>query len=247
MEYDYYGALAGGGLFAFLLLPFLGLTYTPILLGTINLLVAGLLLWKFSKFLARPSSLKASFAGTLILVVLATVSAKPIILFGEQQKYRDPIVYEEQTRYQKIVITRWKDYYWLFLNGSEQFSTYDEERYHEPLIHPVMTLVHEKSEILVLGGGDGLAVREILKYPIVKSIVLVDLDPAITRLAQTNEIFLKSNQSSLLNPKVKIVNEDAYLYINKIDKLYDVIIVDLPDPKTVSLSLLYSVHPFSLG
>ena len=240
MEYDYYGALIGGGLFAFLLLPFLGLTYTPILLGTINLLVAGLILWKFSSFLTQPKIFGVGFVISLTLVIIASISAKPIVLYGEQSKYRDPIVYEEQTRYQKIVITKWKNNYWLFLNGSEQFSTYDEERYHEPLIHPAMTLAKERKQILVLGGGDGLAVREILKYSKVQSIDLVDLDPAITKLAQTHKIFLNVNKSSLLNPKVNVVNQDAYHYVNQIEKLFDVIVLDLPDPKTVSLSLLYS-------
>ena len=240
MEYDYYGALFGGGLFAFLLLPFLGLTYTPILLGTINLLVAGLILWKFSEQLTRLGALRTGFAGALVLVVLAAVLAKPIIIFGEQRKYRDPIVYQEQTSFQKIVLTRWKNHYWLFLNGSEQFSTYDEERYHEPLIHPALSLVEERRRVLVLGGGDGLAAREILKYKDVESIHLVDLDPAMTRLAKTHEVFLKANKSSLLDPKITVVNQDAYRYVNQLDKLYDVIVVDLPDPKTISLSLLYS-------
>ncbi|HCG72361.1 MAG TPA: spermidine synthase, partial [Nitrospina sp.] len=82
------------------------------------------------------------------------------------------------------------DNFWLFINGSTQFSTYDEERYHEPLVHPLMGLIEERNDILILGGGDGLAAREILKYPDVVSLTLVDLDPAMTRLAQQDEIFL---------------------------------------------------------
>ena len=99
------------------------------------------------------------------------------------------IVYEEQSLYQKIVITQWKDYYWLYLNGNEQFSSYDEEKYHEPLIHPAMQICEHPRNILVLGGGDGLAVREILKYPSVKKVEVVDLDPAITKHIKTYPIF----------------------------------------------------------
>ncbi|HJO58874.1 MAG TPA: spermidine synthase, partial [Nitrospinaceae bacterium] len=196
MEFDYYGALLGGALFAFVLLPFLGLTYTPVLLGGLNLLVVSLVLWYFPDRLARPRIFKAQFAGLLVASVLAFAVAKPIILHGEQHKYKDKIVYEEQTRYQKIVVTQWKDDYWLFINGSTQFSTYDEERYHEPLVHPLMGLIEERKDILLLGGGDGLAAREILKYPDVKNLTLVDLDPAMTQLARKNDIFLGINQGS---------------------------------------------------
>ncbi|MEC7640723.1 MAG: polyamine aminopropyltransferase [Nitrospinota bacterium] len=241
MEYDYYGALAGGGLFAFLFLPFLGLTYTPILLGMINLLVAGIIIWKFSEMLNRKASLRTAFAISLVLITLAGLAAKPIVLFGEQHKYKDKIIYQEQTRFQKIIITQWKDNYWLFLNGSTQFSTYDEERYHEPLIHPALSLLKERGDILVLGGGDGLAVREILKYPDVKQVTLVDLDPAMTHLARTFPALLKVNRGSMNDPRVRVINQDAYQFITNNDKLFDAVIVDLPDPKSVSLSLLYSV------
>ena len=241
MEYDYYGALVGGGLFAFFLLPFLGLTYTPILLGMINLLVAGVILWKFSALLARQFTLRAAFAASLAVICLAGLAAKPIVLFGEQHKYKDKIVYREQTRFQKIVVTQWKNNYWLFLNGSTQFSTYDEERYHEPLIHPALQLLQERRDILVLGGGDGLAAREILKYADVKHITLVDLDPAMTRLARTHPVFLNINGGSLNDPRVEVINRDAYQFVTTNNRLYDAVIIDLPDPKTVSLSLLYSV------
>jgi len=247
MEYDYYGALAGGALFAFVLLPFLGLTYTPILLGGINLLVAGLILWKFSHKLKWAKIINSTFPALLIVIAGAAFFAKPIILFGEQHKYKDKIIYEEQTRYQKIVVTQWKNDYWLFLNGSTQFSTYDEERYHEPLIHPAISLLKERKDILILGGGDGLAVRELLKYPDVERITVVDLDPAMTKLAKSNEIFLKINKGSLNSDLVQIINQDAYQFIQNSKKFYDAIIVDLPDPKSVSLSLLYSVGFYKMA
>jgi len=247
MEYDYYGALAGGALFAFVLLPFLGLTYTPILLGGINLLVAGLILWKFSYKLKWAKYIIPVFPVLLVVIVGAAFFAKPIILFGEQHKYKDQIIYEEQTRYQKIVVTQWKNDYWLFLNGSTQFSTYDEERYHEPLVHPAISILKERKDILILGGGDGLAVRELLKYPDVERITVVDLDPAITRLAQSHDIFLEINEGSLNSDRVHIINQDAYQYIQHSKELYDAIIVDLPDPKSISLSLLYSLGFYKMA
>ena len=241
MEYDYYGGLLGGALFAFVLLPFLGLTYTPVLIGSLNLLVASLILWYFPDRLMRPRILNIQFAALFLVSVLAFAVAKPIVLYGEQHKYKDKIVYQEQTRYQKIVVTQWKEDYWLFINGSTQFSTYDEERYHEPLVHPLMGLIKERKDILLLGGGDGLAAREILKYPDVENLTLVDLDPAMTRLARQDTIFLSINQGSLNDPRVRVVNQDAYQFIKNSGDLYDAVIIDLPDPKSVSLSLLYSL------
>jgi len=241
MEYDYYGALLGGALFAFVLLPFLGLTYTPVLIGSLNLLVASLILWTFPDHLTRPRILNIQFAVLLMASILAFAVAKPIILYGEQHKYKDKIVYQEQTRYQKIVVTQWKDDYWLFINGSTQFSTYDEERYHEPLVHPLLGLIKERKDILLLGGGDGLAAREILKYPDVENLTLVDLDPAMTQLARQNYIFLGINHGSLNDPRIRVVNQDAYQFIKNSVDLYDAVIIDLPDPKSVSLSLLYSL------
>jgi len=241
MEYDYYGGLLGGALFAFVLLPFLGLTYTPVLIGSLNLLVASLILWTFPDHLTRPSILNIQFAVLLMASILAFAVAKPIILYGEQHKYKDKIVYQEQTRYQKIVVTQWKDDYWLFINGSTQFSTYDEERYHEPLVHPLLGLIKERKDILLLGGGDGLAAREILKYPDVENLTLVDLDPAMTQLARQDKIFLGINHGSLNDPRVRVINQDAYQFIKNSVDLYDAVIIDLPDPKSVSLSLLYSL------
>ena len=241
MEYDYYGGLLGGALFAFVLLPFLGLTYTPVLIGSLNLLVASLILWYFPDRLMRPRILNIQFAALFLVSVLAFAVAKPIVLYGEQHKYKDKIVYQEQTRYQKIVVTQWKEDYWLFINGSTQFSTYDEERYHEPLVHPLMGLIKERKDILLLGGGDGLAAREILKYPDVENLTLVDLDPDMTRLARQDTIFLSINQGSLNDPRVRVVNQDAYQFIKNSGDLYDAVIIDLPDPKSVSLSLLYSL------
>ena len=241
MEYDYYGGLLGGALFAFILLPFCGLTYTPVIIGSLNLVVASLILWKFPNRLERPRILNIQFVVLILVSGMAFAVAKPIVLYGEQHKYKDKIVYQEQTRYQKIVVTQWKDNFWLFINGSTQFSTYDEERYHEPLVHPLMGLIEERNDILILGGGDGLAAREILKYPDVESLTLVDLDPAMTRLAQQDEIFLNINQGSLNDSRVRVVNEDAYQFIKESGNLYDAIFIDLPDPKSVALSQLYSL------
>ncbi len=242
MERDYFGALAGGLIFAFLALPYLGLTYTPIVLGAVNFAVAAALWYRFRGDLVKKRLVGAGFAITPVILILLAVFAEPIRLYGEQRNYRDQIVYQERSRYQKIVLTRWKNDHWLYLNGSEQFSSYDEERYHEPLVHPAMSLSASRREILILGGGDGLAAREVLKYPDVERITLVDLDPAVTRLAMTHGVLRELNGESLSSPKVELVHQDAGVFMRENSRIFDVIIVDLPDPKTVGLARLYSVE-----
>ncbi|RMF61497.1 MAG: polyamine aminopropyltransferase [Calditrichaeota bacterium] len=246
MEKDYYGALLGGLLFAFVALPYLGLTYTPIILGSINFLVAFALFLRHRKVLDSPRKVSMGFLVVPIFLILIAWNVEPIILYGEQQKYVDRIIYQEQSPYQRIVVTQWKEHFWLFLNGNEQFSSYDEERYHEPLVHPAMQLSVSRDHVLVLGGGDGLAVREILKYPDVKRVTLVDLDPAVTRLGQTHPLFVKLNENALNHPAVTIINTDAYAYLKETGNIYDVIIIDLPDPKTVDLARLYTREFYQL-
>jgi spermidine synthase len=247
MEKDYYGALLGGLLFAFVALPYLGLTYTPILLGAVNLAVAAGLFWQCRSAARHRRWLTGGFVGVPVLLVALAAAARPIMLYGEQRKYRDTIVYREQTPYQRIVVTRWKDDYWLYLNGNEQFSSYDEERYHEPLVHPAMAVSASRRTVLILGGGDGLAAREVLKYPEVESLTLVDLDPAVTRLARTHPVFVALNGGALDDPRVRVINQDAYRFLRQDASRYDVMLVDLPDPKTVGLARLYTEQFYRLA
>lgn len=243
IEKDYYGALLGGVLFAFVALPHLGLTYTPIVLGAVNFAVAALLFVEFRGYLLRRRSLTAAAVATPVLLVVLAVLAEPIVVFGEQMKYRDLVVYTEQTRFQRIVMTRWKDDYWLYLDGNQQFSSYDEELYHEPLVHPALALAASRREVLLLGAGDGLAAREVLKWDGVERVTLVDVDPAMTRLARSHPALVELNGGVLDDPRVEVTNVDAYAFLLKTRQVFDVVVIDLPDPKTVSLARLYS-RPF---
>ena len=240
MEKDYYGALVGGVLFAFFALPHLGLTFTPIMLGAVNFTVASTLLWKYRGLLVRRRWLTGAFWTIGIGLVGLGVCIRPIVLFGEQSRYRDRVIYEAQTPYQRIVMTEWKGYHWLFLNGSVQFSTYDEARYHEALVHPAMGLAASRERVLILGGGDGLAAREALKHADVRSVILVDLDPAMTELARTHPVLLEANEGALNDPRLQVVNRDAGRFLEDADELFDVILIDLPDPKGPDLARLYS-------
>lgn len=144
------------------------------------------------------------------------------------------------------MVTEWKDHHWLYINGNPQLSTFDEWLYHEPLVHPAMGLSAKPSHVLVLGGGDGCAVREVLKYESVDSITLVDLDPVMTDLALNHPVFTTMNQNALRHPKVKILNQDAFQYLAETHSYFDVVISDFPDPKTIELGRLFSVEFFNL-
>src|SRR6185369_18067850 len=102
----------------------------------------------------------------------------------------------------------------LYLNGNLQFSSRDEYRYHEALVHPGLGALPHARRVLVLGGGDGLAVREILKYPGVESVTLVDLDPEMTKLFSTHPLLVQLNRGSLTSPKVHVINADAFVWID---------------------------------
>ena len=218
------------------------------MLGSVNFFVAIMvlvLLWPYQQL--KDKRVLSITASTILVIIFAgTITAKPIILYGEQQKYVDKVIFEKQSRYQKIVITEWKNQHWLFINGNQQLSSLDEVMYHEPLVHPAMKLAVHPQNVLVLGGGDGCAVREILKYPEVKNIHLVDLDPEMTRLGKENPILVEMNKNSLNQPLVTITNADGYTFMEQDALFYDVIIIDLPDPKTVELGRLYSYEFYRL-
>lgn len=247
MEKDYWGSLVGGVFFIFVGLPFLGLTYTPFLLGSINFLVAVALFFTVHKAVTKGKSrLIGSTVVVALLLGVGTAVASPVVLYGEQQRYKDKVIYAEQSEYQRIVLTEWKNEHWLFINGSQQLSTLDEDKYHEPLVHPAMQLAQAPKNVLVLGGGDGCAVREILKYPGVESIALVDLDPAMTNLGQTHPILTELNENALNHEKVTVHNSDGYTFMEQEASFYDAIFIDLPDPKSVDLNRLYTYEFYRL-
>jgi spermidine synthase len=240
LTFDYLGALGASLLFPILLVPHLGLVRSAMLFGIIN---AGVALWStflFANQLARATALRI-----LCIVILAALSvglaeAKHITMAAEDNIYADEIIFARDTHYQHIVLTRFKDDIRLFLNSHLQFSSRDEYRYHETLIHPGLSAIPAPRRVLVLGGGDGLAVREILKYPQIESITLVDLDPEMTRLFSTNPMLTTLNQKSFLSAKVRIINADAFPWIDTNTDNYDFIVIDFPDPTNYSLGKLYT-------
>jgi spermidine synthase len=248
LEKDYYGSLLGGIFFAFIGLPFIGLTYTPFVLAFINFSVTAAMIGIVWKSILPDIRLQyGSVLGAVgIFLVTGALLAQPIVLHGEQKRYKDKIIFSAQSKYQKVVITQWENDYWLYINGNQQLSTLDEAMYHEPLVHPAMGLQQQARKVLVLGGGDGCAVREILKYPSVEEITLVDLDPLMTDLGKNHPVLSSLNEGAFSNEKVKIINTDGFIFLQEDDSFYDVVIIDFPDPNNVELGRLYSEEFYRL-
>lgn len=238
--YDYIGALVASVLFPLFLVPHLGLVRTAFLFGFMNAAVA---LWALILFAAQiPWARLQRGATVLVLVVLATgfVMSERILSFAEASSYPGQVVYTKSSKHQRIVLSKVSDDWRLYLNGNLQFSSRDEYRYHEALVHVGMTGVQNPKSVLILGGGDGFAAREVLKYPSVEEVVLVDLDPVVTELFSTHPVMVEMNMNSLLSPKVKIENRDAFVWIKENTKKFDYVVVDFPDPTNFSVGKLYT-------
>jgi spermidine synthase len=246
LTFDYLGALGASLLFPLVLVPRVGLVRAALLFGIINALVA---LWSIHLVRDRLGARRTlQGAALVVLALLATAAwqAKRITALAEESLYSDEVIFARDTRYQRIVLTAWKDDLRLFLNGHLQFSSRDEYRYHEALVHPGLAALPGARRVLVLGGGDGLAVREVLRYPGVREVVLVDLDAEMTRLFATHPRLVALNRGSLTDPRVRVVNADAFGWLDESRDAFDFIVVDFPDPSSYAVGKLYTVPFYQL-
>ena len=242
---DYIGALIGSLLFPFLILPYVGLSRASVLFGLLNLIVAWLGIALLKKRERR--QIRIPMVAIALILIGSFFYSQRWVQFFEDVLYQDEIVYAEETPYQRIIVTRWRDDVRLFLNGHIQFSSVDEFRYHEPLVHTaVSALSGPVQKVLILGGGDGLAARELFKYSSIQDIDLVDIDPGITKLAQNNPYIRSLNQDALKDTRVNIHHTDGMQFLQETSERYDVIIIDLPDPNAPPLSKLYSTAFYTL-
>ncbi len=246
LTFDYLGALAASIAFPIWLVPKLGLVRAAILFGMINAAVALWSTFLFKDELRSHWTLRAMCAAALIALGAGMVASNWISSAADTQLFADEVIFQRETRYQRIVITRWKDDLRLFLNAHLQFSSRDEYRYHEALVHPGLSSLPWARRALVLGGGDGLAVRELLKYPNLQSITLVDLDPEMTKLFTENPLLAPLNDHSFRNPRVHVINADAFAWLDNQTESWDFVVVDFPDPTSYSLGKLYTTAFYRL-
>ena len=248
LSLDYCGALLATLLFPFILLPFIGTFKSSLVFGLINMLLAFVNLWAFREALQLKKwrfFTIASFAATFLLAGIL-ISSQSLLSHWHAASYQDRVIFAKQSPYQSIVVTKHREDIRLYLNGSLQFSSIDEYRYHESLAHIPMSLHPKAQRVLILGGGDGLLARELLKYDRLQQLTLVDLDPAVTDLATSNPYLTELNQHSLEHSQVSILHTDAFVYLSDSQDFFDIIIADLPDPSNASLARLYSREFYAL-
>ncbi|WP_341870223.1 polyamine aminopropyltransferase [Streptomyces albidochromogenes] len=249
---DYVGALVGGLAFPFLLLPLLGQLTGALVTGAVNAVAGGaLVLWLFRRELTRRERRLLIVVNAVVLALLATATA----LVGDFERAARRAVYGEgvrvaaQTDLQEIVVTGAPggplD---LYLDGRLRVSGRDEHRYHEALVHPAMRGRHTR--VAILGGGDGLAAREVLRYPGVESVTVVELDPAVVELARTDPALSALNGGAHRDPRLRVATADAFTWLRERGRLrgpYDVVISDLPDPGITPSTKLYSQEFYGLA
>ena len=249
--FDYAGALLASVLFPLVMVRYLGLVKTSFLFGMMNVAVALWLLYFIKEALPAIRYYKISAILVMIALMFGFVYSESLVSIAENNSYQGKIIFAESTPHQRIVLTRTEQDLRLFLNANLQFSSVDEYRYHEALVHPALASLDSPRRVLVIGGGDGLAVREILKYPSVATVTVVDLDPRMTELFSTNELLTALNWRALLSPKVTVVNQDAFAWLREIADTpekpqFDAVIMDVPDPSNYSVGKLYSLTFFRL-
>jgi len=240
LTFDYLGALVVAVAFPLLLVPQLGLVRTGVLFGLFNAVVASWALWLFRGDLPRWRSHAGACAAVVGVLSVAMVGADAFTSWAEDRFYGDRVIVRESSPYQRVVVTAGPAGVRLFLNGNLQFNSRDEYRYHEALVHPALAAHGAPRKVLVLGGGDGLAVREVLKHPGVEQVVLVELDPHIVALFRDHELLQRLNDRALHSPKLRTVAADAFTWLESNDEVFDAIVIDFPDPTNFSLGKLYT-------
>lgn len=210
LKMDYIGSLFGALVWIFVLPRFVTLIEGAVVLGIASIVVAGITLVCFRREVAHPRPLLGTIVVCSVALGLSLAKAQGWTLHAEQHIYRDRVVFTDTSPYQHMVLTQSRaGVITCYLNGHIQFKSEDEHIYHENLVHPAMSIAPRRDHVLVLGGGDGMAVREILRYPDVNAVTLVDIDPMMTDLAQNHPIFRTLNESSLANARTTVFETRA--------------------------------------
>ena len=246
LSFDYIGSLAAAVLFPMFLMPRLGLVRTSIVFGLLNAAVGLYGTWLLRPLLRGVTVLRIRAAIVTLILLVAFIRADSLTTLAEDELYADDIVYTTSSPYQRILVTKNQLGFQLFLNGNLQFSSADEYRYHEALVHPAMASATSARRVLILGGGDGLALREVLKYRDVEHVTLVDLDPKMTSLSEAFPPLGALNAHAYRDPRVRVVNEDAMIWIERERDRFDVAIIDFPDPSSFALGKLYTTRFYRL-
>ncbi|MFM9373495.1 polyamine aminopropyltransferase [Streptomyces sp. Da 82-17] len=254
---DYVGALVGGLAFPFLLLPLLGQLTGALITGAVNALAGGaLVLWLFRRDLSARTRRRLLAANLAVLVLLAALAAGvgDFERAARRTMYGADVRVALQSDVQEIVLTGGTGTSGaplsLYLDGRLRAGGRDAPRYQEALVHPAMRGPHAR--VLILGGGDGLAAREVLRHPGVERVDLVEVDPELVRLARTDPGLSALNARAYDDPRLHAVQGDAFQWLREIRtggdfRPYDVVIADLPEPGATETAKLHSQEFFGLA
>ncbi|MGP3926557.1 polyamine aminopropyltransferase [Streptomyces sp. 8N616] len=247
---DYVGALAGGLAFPFLLLPALGQPRGALLTGAVNALAGGaVVLWLFRRDLTVRARWLLLGANVLVLALLAagTVLTEPFERAARRAVYGADVRVAVGTGVQEVVVTGGAGRS-VFVDGRLRVSGRDALRCHEALVHPAMAGPHRR--ILVLGGGDGIALREVLRHPDVAAVTLVEPDPELVRLARTDPGLSALNGDAFGDRRVRVVAADPFDWLREAVRQgqgpYEAVLSDLPDPDLTPSTKLYSQEFYGL-
>ena len=242
--------LKGGNilLFAFWLISVLIFTSAAMSFNTRQYLLSALVIlmvlyWEgqyFQFLIKRWYRLGFTFLMLLLMVLGEYLSFNHIEFFKDQSVFEDKIVYEADTEFHHLVITQWKDDYWFYIDRLKNLSTLDEFLFYEAMIHPAFTLADNKKDVLLLGGENGCALREILKYDQVGKVDVVSQDTVLRQISAKLPIFTSMNNDAYKNKKVNIIHDDLLQFISQTNRKYDVVVIDLPDPVSVVTNRFYT-------
>jgi len=248
LGFDYVGALAATLLFPFLLLPFVGLYSSSLIFGAVNLLLGFGVCWFFRDQLEAKQKRSVYIWTVVGLVAFGCLLAwaQPFLARWEASAYPHRVIYREQSPYQQIALTQNKDDLRLYLNRVIQFSSRDEYRYHEALALIPAASVPSVKRALILGGGEGLLARELLKLPELEQLTIVDLDERVFDLASRHKVIRALNAGALEDGRVQAIAIDAAVFLRNDTATYDLILADLPDPSNESVARLYSTWFFGM-
>lgn len=248
LGFDYIGALAATLLFPFLLLPFVGLYSSSLIFGAVNLLLGFGVCWFFRDQLERRQRRRVYAYTVLGLTAfgLLLAWAQPFLAQWEASAYPHRVIYRERSPYQQITLTQNQDDLRLYLNRVIQFSSRDEYRYHEALALIPAASVPSVKRALILGGGEGLLARELLKLPELEQLTVVDLDERVFALANRHGGIRALNAGAMESSKVQALAVDAAVFLRNDTNRYDLILADLPDPGSESVARLYSTWFFGM-
>ena len=190
----------------------------------------------------------ATMATALVacLGAVTLVAMEPIVPWVTLGRTPDPPVLVASSDYSQMTLTYGRGSFQFFLDGAQKFSTLDGHRSREALVHPVMTMASQRREVLLVEGGDGTALREILRYPDVARVTIVEPDVQLVELARRQPVFLEENAGALASPKLRLVAEDPLIWLRETTERFDVIVLDPGEPTTPRHAKLLTTYAFSL-